>query len=57
MPVDAAASPEAAVARALAQPDGRGPGGGRSKRAVACGSIYMIGPLRARLIEAGATRA
>ena len=57
VPVDAAASPEAAVARALAQPDGRGPGGGRSKRAVACGSIYMIGPLRARLIEAGATRA
>ena len=43
--VEAVASPEAAVARALEQ----------SKRAVACGSIYMIGPLRARLIEAGAT--
>ena len=46
VPVEAAASPEAAVARALEQ----------SKRAVACGSIYMIGPLRARLIEGGATR-
>ena len=46
LPVEAVESPEAAVARALAQ----------SKRAVACGSIYMIGPLRARLIEAGATR-
>jgi dihydrofolate synthase/folylpolyglutamate synthase len=46
VPVEAAASPEAAVARALQQ----------SKRAVACGSIYMIGPLRARLIEGGATR-
>jgi dihydrofolate synthase/folylpolyglutamate synthase len=46
VPVEAAASPEAAVARALQQ----------SKRAVACGSIYMIGPLRARLLEGGATR-
>jgi dihydrofolate synthase / folylpolyglutamate synthase len=36
-------SPEAAVARALQQ----------SPKAVAAGSIYMIGPLRARLIEAG----
>ena len=45
VPVDAAAPPEAAVARALQH----------SKRAVACGSIYMIGPLRGRLIEAGAT--
>jgi len=44
--VEAIASPQAAVARALEQ----------SKRAVACGSIYMVGPLRARLIEAGATR-
>jgi dihydrofolate synthase/folylpolyglutamate synthase len=46
-PVDAVAPPEAAVARALEQ----------SHRAVACGSIYMIGPLRARLIAQGATRA
>ena len=45
--VEAISPPEAAVARALEQ----------SKRAVACGSIYMIGPLRARLMEAGATRA
>ncbi len=36
--------PEAAVARALEH----------SAKAVACGSIYMIGPLRARLIELGA---
>jgi dihydrofolate synthase/folylpolyglutamate synthase len=57
VPVEAAASPEAAVARALAQPAHRSPGEGGSKRAVACGSIYMIGPLRARLIDAGATRA
>jgi dihydrofolate synthase / folylpolyglutamate synthase len=46
VPVEAADSAEAAVARALEQ----------SKRAVACGSIYMIGPLRARLIGGGATR-
>jgi dihydrofolate synthase/folylpolyglutamate synthase len=46
LPVEAIASPLEAVARALEQ----------SKRAVACGSIYMVGPLRARLIEAGATR-
>ena len=46
VPVEAFQSPEAAVERALEQ----------SKRAVACGSIYMIGPLRARLIEGGATR-
>lgn len=39
-----AASPEAAVARALEH----------APRAVAAGSIYMIGPLRARLIAAGA---
>ena len=56
LPVDAVASPEAAVARALALPAHRSPGEGGVKRAVACGSIYMIGPLRARLIEAGATR-
>jgi dihydrofolate synthase/folylpolyglutamate synthase len=47
LPVEAVAAPEAAVARALEQ----------SNRAVACGSIYMIGPLRARLIAQGATRA
>jgi dihydrofolate synthase / folylpolyglutamate synthase len=46
VPVEAVATPQAAVARALEL----------SKRAVACGSIYMIGPLRARLIEGGATR-
>lgn len=46
VPVEEAASPEAAVARAFEQ----------SRRAVACGSIYMIGPLRARLIAGGATR-
>jgi dihydrofolate synthase / folylpolyglutamate synthase len=46
VPVESAASPVAAVMQALQQ----------SARAVACGSIYMIGPLRARLIEAGATR-
>jgi dihydrofolate synthase/folylpolyglutamate synthase len=44
VPVAAAASPEAAVSLAFRT----------SSRAVACGSIYMIGPLRARLIEAGA---
>jgi dihydrofolate synthase / folylpolyglutamate synthase len=43
--VTTAASPDAGVARALEQ----------SPRAVAAGSIYMIGPLRARLIAAGAT--
>jgi dihydrofolate synthase/folylpolyglutamate synthase len=46
VPVEAAASPDAAVARAFEQ----------SPRAVACGSIYMVGPLRARLIAGGATR-
>jgi dihydrofolate synthase / folylpolyglutamate synthase len=45
VPVEASDSPIAAVARALE----------RSSRAVACGSIYMVGPLRARLLEAGAT--
>jgi len=45
IPVESAASPEAAVTRAFQT----------SSRAVACGSIYMIGPLRARLIEGGAT--
>jgi len=44
--VEPIASPEAAVARAL---EG-------SRRAVACGSIYMIGPLRAALVAGGATR-
>jgi len=42
--VDAEGEPRAAVARALS----------RSNRAVAAGSIYLIGPLRARLLEAGA---
>jgi len=46
VPVHADPSPDEAVKRALAT----------SKRAVACGSIYMIGPLRARLIAAGATK-
>jgi len=46
VPVEACASPLEAVTRAFA----------RSNRAVACGSIYMIGPLRARLIDSGATR-
>jgi dihydrofolate synthase/folylpolyglutamate synthase len=46
VPVEAFASPVAAVTRAL-EP---------WRRAVACGSIYMIGPLRARLIDSGATR-
>lgn len=46
LPVDSIAWPDDAVARALEQ----------SHRAVACGSIYMIGPLRARLLAAGATR-
>jgi folylpolyglutamate synthase/dihydropteroate synthase len=45
VPVQAEPSPDEAVARALRI----------GKRAVACGSIYMIGPLRARLIAAGAT--
>ena len=44
--VIAVAPPEAAVARALEH----------SPKAVAAGSIYMVGPLRARLIEAGARR-
>jgi dihydrofolate synthase/folylpolyglutamate synthase len=46
VPVEAADAPEAAVARAFAH----------ARRAVACGSIYMVGPLRARLIAGGATR-
>jgi dihydrofolate synthase/folylpolyglutamate synthase len=44
VPVTPAASPEAAVELGLQ----------RSPRVVAAGSIYMIGPLRARLIERGA---
>jgi len=44
VPVESADSPVAAVSRALEL----------SRRAVACGSIYMIGPLRARLLEGGA---
>ena len=46
LPIEAEAKPEAAVTRALA----------RSPRAVAAGSIYLIGPLRARLIAGGASR-
>lgn len=46
IPVEADPSPEAAVRRALQ----------RSPRAVAAGSIYMIGPLRATLIAGGARR-
>jgi dihydrofolate synthase/folylpolyglutamate synthase len=56
IPVEAIASPEAAVAHALDQLAHRSLGGGGSRRAVACGSIYMIGPLRAALIAGGATR-
>ena len=44
LPIEVEPQPEAAVARALA----------RSPRAVAAGSIYLIGPLRARLIARGA---
>ena len=44
VPVIAAPTPELAVARAFEQ----------SPRAVAAGSIYMVGPLRSRLIAAGA---
>ena len=44
VPVTPAAPPDAAVALGLQ----------RSPRVVAAGSIYMIGPLRARLIEQGA---
>ena len=54
VPVEASTSPEAAVARGLALARDSD---GASNRAVACGSIYMIGPLRARLIAQGATRA
>jgi dihydrofolate synthase/folylpolyglutamate synthase len=46
IPVEADASPEEAVRRALQH----------SPRAVAAGSIYMIGPLRATLIAGGARR-
>jgi dihydrofolate synthase / folylpolyglutamate synthase len=46
VPVESDPSPDEAVKRALAT----------SKRAVACGSIYMVGPLRARLIASGATK-
>lgn len=54
IPVEPIASPEAAVARAFELAH-RSLGGGGSQRAVACGSIYMIGPLRAKLIAGGAT--
>ena len=55
IPVEAVASPEAAVERAF-ELTHRSLGGSASRRAVACGSIYMIGPLRAKLIAGGATR-
>ena len=45
-PVESVATPVDAVARAFE----------RSRRAVACGSIYMIGPLRAQLIAGAAAR-
>ncbi|MGE0862876.1 MAG: folylpolyglutamate synthase/dihydrofolate synthase family protein [Vicinamibacterales bacterium] len=45
LPVEAEADPGMAVTRALAH----------SPRAVAAGSIYLIGPLRARLLANGAT--
>ena len=45
LPIESEPEPEAAVSRALA----------RSQRAVAAGSIYLIGPLRARLLKAGAS--
>jgi dihydrofolate synthase/folylpolyglutamate synthase len=45
LPVEAEPNAEAAVALALS----------RSSRAVAAGSIYLIGPLRARLIAGGAS--
>jgi dihydrofolate synthase/folylpolyglutamate synthase len=56
IPVESEDSPIAAVTRALEGPVHRSLGEGGSRRAVACGSIYMIGPLRARLLEGGATR-
>ena len=45
IPVDAEPSPDAAVAKATAG----------TPRAVAAGSIFFVGPLRARLLAAGAT--
>lgn len=56
IPVEAVAPPEAAVGRALDQRAHGSPDAGGLRRAVACGSIYMIGPLRAKLIAGGATR-
>ena len=56
IPVESEDSPIAAVTRALKGPVHRSLGEGGSRRAVACGSIYMVGPLRARLLEGGATR-
>jgi dihydrofolate synthase/folylpolyglutamate synthase len=53
VPVEAIDSPDAAVVRALDIARRSLGGGGR---AVAAGSIYLIGPLRARLIAAGASR-
>ena len=56
VPVEADGSPLLAVSRALEQPAHRSLSGGGTPRAVACGSIYMVGPLRARLLDGGATR-
>jgi dihydrofolate synthase / folylpolyglutamate synthase len=56
LPVESIASPDEAVAHAFQLLAHRRLGGGGSRRAVACGSIYMIGPLRARLLARGATR-
>ena len=44
MPIDVEPDPRAAVERALAGP----------RRAVAAGSIFFVGPLRAALLGSGA---
>ena len=56
IPVEAIASPDDAVIRAFELVAHRDPVEGGPRRAVACGSIYMVGPLRARLFASGATR-
>ena len=56
LPVESIASPDEAVSHALQHLPHRSVGGDGSRRAVACGSIYMIGPLRSRLLATGATR-
>jgi len=55
VPVEAVETPVEAVRRAFEGPAHRSLGEGGARRAVACGSIYMVGPLRARLLEGGAT--